>query len=245
MDGSLSMRVRAALTVAVTLLIVLAEFGFLSAVYHLGDGTDEDSLAQARVSASLATWQPGADPSPVLDAVAAIEAIDEPWAVDVATTAAAWSADATAANLQALRAADAAAGRTLADARAQDDLTAALIHAALLVTVSIGWFVWFRTLVRRHRDLQRRLTEREVIDTGERRLMALVQNSTDLVAVLEPDATTSFVSPSALAVLGYDAAELTGRDVTTLVHEDDVPTFVRALASGDGRHPLHRGHAAR
>ncbi len=236
MDNALSVRVRAALTVAVTLLIVLAEFWFLSAVYHLGDDTEAQRLARTELSATLATWEPGSDPGPILDAVAGLDEIDATWAGQTRGAAAAWSADPSVANFEALREADDDAGRALADQRARDDLTAGLIHATLLVLVSIGWFFWFRKLVRRHRDLQHRLTEREVIDTGERRLMALVHNSTDLVAVLEPDGTTSFVSPSAWTVLGYDPGELTIVDLTGLVHPDDVPTFVRSLACGDGEH---------
>ena len=70
----------------------------------------------------------------------------------------------------------------------------------MLVLVSVGWFLWFRKLVRRHRELQAVLTKKQAVDAGERRLLALVQNSADLVAVLEPDSTASFVSPSATAV---------------------------------------------
>ena len=42
------------------------------------------------------------------------------------------------------------------------------------------------------------MTEQQELDAGERRLLALVQNSADLVLVLEPDATASFVSPASL-----------------------------------------------
>ena len=105
-----------------------------------------------------------------------------------------------------------------------------LILASLLVVVSIGWFVWFRQLVRRHRELQRALTERQVLDAGERRLLALVQNSADLVVVLEPDATTSFVSPSRQSVLGLSPEALIGRRFVDLLLPADVPLFIRLLA---------------
>ena len=104
-----------------------------------------------------------------------------------------------------------------------------LILGTLLVAVSIGWFVWFRQLVRRHRELQRAVTERQVLDSGERRLLALVQNSADLVAVLEPDSTASFVSPSSQSVLGLSPETLTGRRFVDLLLPADVPLFIRML----------------
>ena len=46
------------------------------------------------------------------------------------------------------------------------------------------------------------MTERTVIDAGERRLLALVRNSTDVVAVVEPDSTATFLSPAVAAWAG-------------------------------------------
>lgn len=119
------------------------------------------------------------------------------------------------------------------------DRRAAGIFAGLLVLVSIGWFVWLRSLVRRHRALQRTLTERAVLDAGERRLLALVQNSADLVAVLEPDSTASFVSPSAGAVLGLSPDVVVGRRFVDLLLPGDVPLFIGMLAgSREGEQPV-------
>ncbi len=238
MDKAAPARTRAALTVSVTLLIVLAEFVFLTAVYHLDDGADEQRVAQTRFSTAFATWRTGDDPGPVLSAAQALAGSDAPGSTDVLDRARAWAADPTSGNRAALAEADDAAFDAVVAAQRTDDLLASLIHGLLLVGVSIGWFLWFRTLVRRHRELQRRLTEREVVDAGERRLMALVHNSTDLVAVLEPDSTASFVSPSAAAVLGMEPAGLTGRRFTDLLDAADVPRFVRVLAAGEGEHPV-------
>ncbi len=106
-----------------------------------------------------------------------------------------------------------------------------LILATLLLGVSVGWFLWFRQLVRRHRRLQRAVTERQALDSSERRLLALVQNSADLVVVLEPDATASFVSPSASSVLGISPEVLIGSRFVDLLLPADVPLFIRLLAS--------------
>ena len=96
--------------------------------------------------------------------------------------------------------------------------------------VSIGWFVWFRKLVRRHRSLQQRVTERQVLDAGERRLLALVQNSADLVVVLEPDSTASFVSPRPGPCWASAPEDLTGRRFVDLLVPGDVPLFIRMFA---------------
>jgi hypothetical protein len=44
-----------------------------------------------------------------------------------------------------------------------------LIYVVVLVTVSIGWMIWFRRLVGRHRNLQRDLTATEAQAVSERR----------------------------------------------------------------------------
>ena len=110
--------------------------------------------------------------------------------------------------------------------------------------VSIGWFVWFRKLVRRHRELQRSVTEQQVL-AGERRLLALVQNSADLVAVLEPDSTATFVSPASVAVLGRTPEELTGHAWRPADprRRTDVHRDARRLPRGRPAGDAARGHA--
>jgi diguanylate cyclase (GGDEF)-like protein/PAS domain S-box-containing protein len=197
-----STRVRSTLTVLVTVLIVVGELGFLTAVYHLDDGVDRQRVAQVRLDTALT----GVDDRG--DAVAVLEA--------AATT-----------------------GDAVVRAQRWADVLAAIIHATLLVLVSLGWFVWFRTLVRRHRKLQPALTERQVVDAGERRLLALVHNSTDLVAVLDPDSTASFVSPAVTSVLGLAPDQVVGHRFAELLPATDAETFVQLLAAArDGEHPV-------
>jgi diguanylate cyclase (GGDEF)-like protein/PAS domain S-box-containing protein len=142
----------------------------------------------------------------------------------------AWARDPSPTTLATVQAANERAATALdADKRSVERRTM-LILAGLLVGVSIGWFVWFRKLVQRHRALQRAATERQVLDDGERRLLALVQNGADLVVVLEPDSTTSFVSPSAKAVLGISPDTLTGARFVDVLLPADVPLFIRMLA---------------
>ncbi|GAB3264332.1 putative bifunctional diguanylate cyclase/phosphodiesterase [Kineosporia babensis] len=124
-----------------------------------------------------------------------------------------------------------ALGSELADRHRRLDRQAQLIYAGLLVVVSIGWFIWFRRLVQRHRALQQAVTAQEALSASEQRLLALVQNGTDVVTVFDLDTRTSFVSPSARAVLGVSAAELTGTRLSALLQPEDVNRLVHLLVT--------------
>lgn len=50
---------------------------------------------------------------------------------------------------------------------------------------------------------------------------ALIERTTDLIFVMDADGCARWLSPSFKRVLGYDPAELAGRNVTTLVHPQD------------------------
>ncbi len=231
-------RASAVMTVAVTLCILASEFVFLTIVYHLDDRVDEQRLAHSEFSTALTAWSPGADPGLVLREAGQLEDSGAPGAATLVELASAWAADPTSTGADRLRQTDADVGAAVVAAQQRSDRTASLTHASLLLLVSIGWFFWFRSLVRRHRALQRTLTERQVVDSGERRLLALVKNSTDLVAVLESDSTVTFVSPAVEGMLGLAPAEVCGRRFTGLLPEGEVPHFVQALAAGEGEHSL-------
>lgn len=66
-----------------------------------------------------------------------------------------------------------------------------------------------------------RLTE------SERRYRWIAQNANDMVAVLAPDLTHLWVSPSCLALTGYTPDEMIGRRLSEFVHASDL-TIVRA-----------------
>ncbi|NUR08274.1 MAG: EAL domain-containing protein [Nocardioidaceae bacterium] len=219
--------------------MVLAEFGFLTGVYHLDDHVDVQRAASARVQGMLATWQPGGATEPVEEAVRSLSATDARGAHRLQLLTQDWAATLDPAALDRVRAATARLDDGVAAEQDSVDRRASITLAVLLVVVSVGWFFWFRRLVRRHRSLQSRLTAQQVLDAGERRLLALVQNSADLVVVLEPDSTTSFVSPAAEALLGIPADELVGVRFVDLLLPRDVPMLVRLLAGlRDGDQPV-------
>ena len=60
------------------------------------------------------------------------------------------------------------------------------------------------------------------IKRSEARFRSLVQNSSDLILLLDDKARFSYVSPSAKRVLGYEPEEMLGERIFTLAHPEDV-----------------------
>jgi PAS domain S-box-containing protein len=66
---------------------------------------------------------------------------------------------------------------------------------------------------------------------SEARFQALVQNSYDVVSVLDASGRHRYVSPSIERLLGYAPAELIDVSALDLVHPDDAPSLQAAIAS--------------
>ena len=75
-------------------------------------------------------------------------------------------------------------------------------------------------------------TEALLIRQSEARFSSLVQNSSDVVMVVEADSTIRYMSPSVERVLGHEAAELEGTKLTVLIHPDDRTNVLQFLTSG-------------
>ena len=65
------------------------------------------------------------------------------------------------------------------------------------------------------------LSEQVHRQRSEARFSSLVQNATDVITVIKPDATVVYQSPSVERVLGYLAEDLVGTKISSLVHPDD------------------------
>ncbi|HEY7478510.1 MAG TPA: diguanylate cyclase, partial [Actinomycetota bacterium] len=65
------------------------------------------------------------------------------------------------------------------------------------------------------------LTEDLLRRKSEARFASLVQNSSDVVTVIDADATIRYASPSSAGVLGFPPEELEGTRFTELVHPED------------------------
>jgi len=83
------------------------------------------------------------------------------------------------------------------------------------------------------------LTEDLLMQQSEKRFASLVQNSSDIVTVVDADTSIRYVSPSALRVLGLEPEALEGTRFLELVHPDDktrVLSYLTATGDGEG-HP--------
>ena len=72
---------------------------------------------------------------------------------------------------------------------------------------------------------------------SEQRFRSLVQNSSDLVVVLDREARMAFVSPAIERILGEPAAKRSGQPLSELVHADDaewMAALVERLAASPG-----------
>ncbi len=213
------------------LAVVVAEFALLMAVYHRTDTVEKQQLLLAQ---SGAAWT-----GSVEDTGQAVQALH---ASGISPTALRGLDAAQAELMQAQDANAVDAGRAALTDSAEElrvaldrrhgwiDGQAAATYIVLLTLASIGWFVWFRRVIRRHRELQQKLTEREAQAASDERLTALVKNSADLTVILDVDLTATFVSPAAHPVLGYQPDDLMDAGLLAHVAEDDVPMFIQVIA---------------
>ncbi len=228
---------RVAATALATVLVVVGEFALLDTVYHRGDDARAQQVLRAELhgvltSASAADLRDGRDASVraqvlVDDLARAGLPADEVAALESGL------AGARTGRTEEAVAASEAVGETVRGRSEAIDRQANLVYAVLLVVVSIGWFLWFRRLVQRHRALQQRVTAQESLEASEKRLMALVQNGSELVTVLDAGGRTTYVSPSSWVVLGLAPEEVLGTTMVDHVLDDDVETVV-AQVSGLG-----------
>jgi diguanylate cyclase (GGDEF)-like protein/PAS domain S-box-containing protein len=255
-------RSRVSGTVAVTVLVVLAELALLTAVYHVGDSLERQRAAQENAAGVLDTI--GDKPAP---AVAAASGKAMQRLVDSGIDAGSvrrlddlylkWIADPSDRQaLTDLRQQTAAVGSRVDAEQEKVDRYTLIAHAALLGIVSLGWLLWFRRTLRRHRTVEGALARKQAFDANERRQLALVRNSTDLIAVLDHDSTVSFVSPSVTDLLGLPAERLEGRRLVDMLSAEDAATLARNLMSRrlgdqyielriphtDGRQLVFEGH---
>lgn len=87
--------------------------------------------------------------------------------------------------------------------------------------------LWFHDRRSRHvlEDVSRRLRRTEA------RTHTLLRDADDLVALVAPDGTITYLSPAADQVLGGQGADYVGTALASLVHPDDVDRVEAALAS--------------
>ncbi len=75
----------------------------------------------------------------------------------------------------------------------------------------------------------------EDLQLNERRFKALVQDGSDMIAILDDQANYKYVSPTSLRVLGYLPEKLVGRNAVDYMHEEDRARVYSELADLDDK----------
>jgi diguanylate cyclase (GGDEF)-like protein/PAS domain S-box-containing protein len=106
-----------------------------------------------------------------------------------------------------------------------------------------GEVIWVRFSVRASRDESGRIeryegaledvTDRrraeEALRASEERFRALVQNASDMIAIVDREGTILYESPSHWRILGIEPGEHLGRSLPDVVHPDDRPLVEESL----------------
>ena len=74
-------------------------------------------------------------------------------------------------------------------------------------------------------DITRRKEIEDARVRSENRFRALIENSSDGIALINVDGATTYASPSAKRILGYATEELLSQSIFDLVHPDERPDF--------------------
>jgi diguanylate cyclase (GGDEF)-like protein/PAS domain S-box-containing protein len=238
-------RTRGLAVLVATLAVVVCEFLLLVGVYHRPDAVRRQHTTATAVTAQLTALSSlaptasnrlamasdlAAGTSKLADQGVSAHALAPLRAARVSLANSANSANDAAGVTAAMTAANALDRRLDRDLHRLDE-QAAFFYGGLLVFASIGWFVWFRKLVRKHREFQEEVTERESRSAGERRMAALVRHASAVMTVMDAEGRLSFVTDSASEVLGRSPDAMVGTAVADLIHQGDRPGFVAQLAS--------------
>ncbi|WP_044404157.1 PAS domain S-box protein [Lacinutrix sp. Hel_I_90] len=79
------------------------------------------------------------------------------------------------------------------------------------------------------RDAKEIIAQEEKVKHSEQRFKALVQEGSDLIAILDVEGNYLYVSPTSTAVLGIEPEEFTGRNALEFVHPEDVERTLGSL----------------
>jgi PAS domain S-box-containing protein len=80
-------------------------------------------------------------------------------------------------------------------------------------------------------DITERVRIAQVLRESEEHFRALIENSHDVVCILDPLGVMTYQSPSLRRLLGWEPEEMIGRSTWQFIHPDDVPRVVETMGS--------------
>ncbi len=99
--------------------------------------------------------------------------------------------------------------------------------------------------IRVTQELQLQAAAMDIAERNERRFRALVQNSTDIVIVVDQDAVVQYVSDPVEAATGHVPDDFVGQSLEWVIHPNDFPAAAAIFASVVGGEVEQRAHEFR
>ena len=117
------------------------------------------------------------------------------------------------------------------------------ILALITLTVILGVFTVMLSVngIRYRRLFESEVRTRRRMAEQETRFRSLIENASDVIAVLGRDGEIRYLSPSIKRVLGYAPEEIMGRNAFTLVHPEDRDRMMARMKAvgADSARPLN------
>lgn len=85
------------------------------------------------------------------------------------------------------------------------------------------------------RDVTDQKRAEEALHESETRFRALIQNSSDIIRILDSDGRIAYESPSSVGILGYPPGYLIGRDPMEFIHPEDLARVKADLGTVYGK----------
>jgi len=109
----------------------------------------------------------------------------------------------------------------------------------ILIGIAISWLNHERGQLARRalQELTARRKSEALLIENEQRFRALIENSSDAIAIIDPHSTVIYASASTRRVLGYQPEEFVGRVVMDLLHPNDqvhAPALFAQLLAAPG-----------
>ena len=87
----------------------------------------------------------------------------------------------------------------------------------------------FRDITEQRRTEQEKTAAEDALAKSERRFRSLIENSSDIIIVVDGEWRIRYASPSVKTICGYEVEEVMGRPARDFVHPDDLPAMERAF----------------